>query len=257
MKRETVSKILRQNSPALIALSGGMDSSTLLALAKSEDISVAAATIISEFSIPSETKRAEKFCKELNVPWYPMHLSVLSDENILRNSQDRCYHCKKIMMTALKNFAEENNFVSVCDGTHADDLFSERPGLFALNELSIKSPFAEAGVLREEVLAMGNSLGVSYLPPSSCLATRVPFGEKIFKEDLKKIFEAENFLRESGITGVLRVRVSLDDAVIEVLPHEISKAKILSTSLMNFGFKHISVSEYKTGGGDVWAMKKQ
>lgn len=246
--------ILKANSPALIALSGGTDSMTLLAAFVKEGLPVSAATVRSEFTPPEEIQRAENFARKLGAEWKVFDVSVLSDEHLRTNPEDRCYLCKKRIMQTLLSAADGK---TVCDGTHADDADEERPGKKALKELGIVSPFALSGFGKSEILAMAKELGVPVYPASSCLATRIPFGEEITAEKLKIIAESEAILREKGIRGVLRVRICGRDAVIETERDEMTCAELYTEDLKTFGFTTISFKEYKTGGGNAWSRIEQ
>ena len=250
----TLSEILREYSPALVALSGGTDSMTLLAAFVKEGLPVCAATIRSEFTPPDEVTRAEHFARRLGVNWTVIDVSVLSEENLRFNPQDRCYICKKLIMTALLGAA---NGRIVCDGTHADDSAEDRPGRKALTELGIISPFALAGIGKKEIYSLAKELGVTIIPSSSCLATRIPFGEEITGDNLKKIAEAELFLREKGVSGMLRVRLSSGHAVIETEKNESASAELYTDDLKTFGFSTITFTEYKTGGENSWNKIQQ
>lgn len=250
----TLSEILRENSPALVALSGGTDSMTLLALFVKEGLPVSAITIRSEFTAPEEVTRAEEFARKLGVEWKVIDVSVLSDERLRFNPPDRCYICKELIMTALLEAAAGR---TVCDGTHADDSAEDRPGRKALTELGIISPFALAGFGKKEIYSLANELGVPVIPSSSCLATRIPFGEEITGDSLKKIADAESFLREKGVSGILRVRLLSGHAVIETEINERAGAELYTDDLKTFGFSTITFKEYKTGGGNSWNKIQQ
>ena len=248
---------LEKNPPLLIAVSGGQDSLTLLAAAYATGIPVAAATIISEFSVPGEAERVETFCRTHEIPWYPVSLSLLTIPELRKNPEDRCYLCKKYLMEKLCALAQTKKYAAVCDGTHADDLGTARPGRRALEELGIRSPFAEAGIGKEGIYALGKELGIPKIPPSSCLATRIPFGEEVTGEKLEKISRAEQYLRDNGISGILRVRTVGDEAVIETEPAEMATARTRADEMKTIGFTRVRVAEYVLGGVQRWKQTQQ
>lgn len=248
--------ILQKRAPLLIALSGGQDSLVLLATAKALDLPVAAATIVSEFAVPGETERADAICRKLGVSWYPIEIQLLEDAAIRSNPVDRCYLCKQQLMRPLLNLADGLGS-RVCDGTHADDSPKERPGYAVLQQLGICSPFAEAGLGKADILSLADTLGILRIPPSSCLATRLPFGVTITAERLNLIAAAETLLRDQGISGILRVRLIAEDTVVEVEAWEMQKALSLLDRLKGLGFSHVRVAGYAAGGVKRWRQTQQ
>ncbi|MDV0442800.1 ATP-dependent sacrificial sulfur transferase LarE [Methanorbis rubei] len=251
-----LSVILKKHSPMMIALSGGQDSLTLLAAAKAAGIPVVVATVISEFEVPGEAERAKEFCRILQVQWYPVHVRILEDAAIAANPIDRCYLCKKKIMGPLVEVAKVHGY-NVCDGTHADDVPEERPGSAALQELEIRSPFVEAGIGKEQIMSLAKELSVPVIPPSSCLATRIPFGTVITEENLRRVAAAETFLHEQGVTGILRVRMIGDEAVVEVEAGEMQLASKHAVNLEQFGFSRVRVAGYISGGVTRWKQTQQ
>ena len=251
-----LSLVLQQHAPLLIALSGGQDSLVLLASAKALDLSVDAATIVSEFSVPGEMERASEMCRRLGVCWHPIEVSLLDNPAIRSNPVDRCYLCKHQLMYPLVVLANEIGS-TVCDGTHSDDLPEERPGYAVLKQLGICSPFADADIGKSEIQDLGDALGIPRIPPSSCLATRIPFGVPITAERLKLIAAAETLLRDQGISGILRVRLIADEAVVEVEAWEMQKALALLGQIEDLGFSHVRVAGYTAGGVERWRQTQQ
>ena len=200
---------------ALIALSGGVDSAVLLAKAKEAGVVLHAATVISEFTPNAEIKAAEELAARFDVPWHPICLGLLVFEEIRENPPERCYLCKKIIMREMKKLARLLGMEAVFDGTHVDDLTKARPGIRALEEEGIISPFALAGIGKAEIISEAKRLGINAAPPSACLATRIPFGTTLTEELLEKVDAAECILRDGGVEGILRVRICGTQAVVE------------------------------------------
>lgn len=240
--------VISRNSPALVALSGGVDSSTLLAFAKRENVLVGAASAVTEFVKQEEIDRAKKLAERLDVPLYLVRISLLENPELRRNPQNRCYICKKIIMTELSKIAEVQGYKYVWDGSHADDLKEERPGHNALLELGVISPFQIAGLGKADIVKLAGELGVENTPPSSCLATRIPYNEEITPSKLALVETAETIMRESGIKGILRVRISFKNATIEVSDNEIDLAEKNKNKLKELGLQIIRVEEYRHGG---------
>lgn len=250
-------RILQSHAPLCIALSGGQDSTTLLAAAVSAGAEPIAATVLSEFTAPEEARRAEALCRQLGVPWHPVTCGVLTTPGIAANPVDRCYLCKRKILGSLLDLACGEGR-TVCDGTNTDDSPLDRPGCAALRELGVCSPFEEAGMGKTEIVALAHQLGVPIIPPSSCLATRIPFGEPLTAEKLERVAAAETLLRDRGITGILRVRLAADGgAVVEVEADEMQKAAAHLKKLEMFGFTRLRVAGYISGGAQRWKQTQQ
>ena len=117
--------------------------------------------------------------------------------------------------------------------------------------------FADADIGKSEIQDLGDALGIPRIPPSSCLATRIPFGVPITAERLKLIAAAETLLRDQGISGILRVRLIADEAVVEVEAWEMQKALALLGQIEDLGFSHVRVAGYTAGGVERWRQTQQ
>ncbi len=242
---------------ALVALSGGVDSAVLLYLAKEAGLLVHAATIASAFTPRAEILQAASFARQLDVPWHQVTVDVFAVPALSLNPKNRCYLCKKLIMSELVTCSASLGLEAVFDGTHADDIAggtAGRPGLAALEELGVVSPFARAGIGKTDILRLADEYAIPALPASACLATRIPFGEVLTEEKLRRVDEAERLLRSRGISGVLRVRLAGSDAVIEVESPMLQSAELYADSLKELGIDNISVREYVTGGA-IWKKK--
>ena len=205
-KVDSLNEYLRSHAPLVIALSGGTDSQTLLAFAKKADIDVTAVCVDTGLQSAEELRAAETFAQEHEIPYTILSSDFFAVPEIVRNLPDRCYHCKHHMMTLITEWATEHGYSYVADGTHADDDPTLRPGMKALKELRILSPFAECDIGRDTILKLAERLHVTIRPPSSCLATRVPTNMKLTPSILQNIENAESLLQKQ-LSGKIRVRV--------------------------------------------------
>jgi pyridinium-3,5-biscarboxylic acid mononucleotide sulfurtransferase len=195
---------------ALVAFSGGVDSSLLLwesaqALGSAR---VLAVTATSATSVPEEEQAARQFAALLSVQHVIVSSGECEDPAFASNPQDRCYVCKRIRYQSLQELAGRLHPAVVLDGTQADDDPGDRPGMRALAELGIRSPLREAGIGKEEVRALLRRGGFELLAEKKaqpCLATRIPFGARITPEALETVRRGERLLRETGLQ-TLRLR---------------------------------------------------
>jgi uncharacterized protein len=185
---------------------------------------------------------------------------LLSEETIdpavAENPTDRCYLCKKIEFSVITKAAAELGIAHVLDGSNEDDLSDYRPGLRALAELSIHSPLRDVGMRKTDIRALSQKLGLPTWdkPAFACLASRVPYGERITSEKLHRIDAAESYLRGIGLRQV-RVRSHQDLARIEVASGE--RAKLcnpktmdeVAARLKSLGFLYVcmELQGYETG----------
>lgn len=135
----------------------------------------------------------------------------------IKNTEDRCYLCKKQMYSALGEVMAAEGCTVLADGTNADDLLENRPGLKAIREMQVRTPLAEVGLTKPEIRFLARKIGLSNydLPSNSCLATRIHHGKPIAEESLRTIEFAEQFLHERGFFGC-RVRLREGYVLLEV-----------------------------------------
>lgn len=217
-KKERLLRILAGMDRALVAFSGGLDSSFLLAVAKEAlGDKVVAATASSPIHPMRELEIARKFCMEQGIKHLVFESREMSIDRFLENPPDRCYWCKRAMLIQLKEMAEREGLGPILHGLNKDELRDYRPGNRAAQELGIRAPLLEAGLGKREVRAISKSMGLSVWnkPPSGCLATRVPYGQRITREKLAMVEQAEEFLLALGFEEV-RVRHHGEMARVEV-----------------------------------------
>jgi uncharacterized protein len=256
-KWDHVQSLLRGMRLAVIAYSGGVDSSLLLRAAS--DIlgpNLIAVTADSETYPSSELDHARSFARSLGVRHRVISTRELDREAFVRNDPDRCYHCKRELFSALRRIAESEGIPHVLDGTNADDLLDHRPGRKAAEELSVRSPLAEAGFGKQEVRHMARKLGMPMWdkPSLACLSSRIPYGTKITHDLLRTVLAAEEVVQQFGIRQV-RVRHHGDTARIEVDPAEFGRiisvetAQRLVASVKGLGYTYVclDLEGYRTG----------
>jgi uncharacterized protein len=183
-------------------------------------------------------------------------IEVEFPEIIRHNPMERCYLCKRTLFNKIIEFAGENGYQHVMDGTNADDTNEFRPGLRALTELSVRSPLAEAGLTKKDIreLLMKSGLSIHDKPAMACLMTRIPYDTEVSEGMLRLIERAEDYLFEKGFPGT-RVRMHGDIARIECIPGYMEKMisdperELIVKNLKEIGFRYISLDleGYKTG----------
>lgn len=270
--RETSGKLgrleaaLAATGGCLVAYSGGVDSTFLLAVARRVlGERVAAATVRTLFHGRGEAEDARRRAAALGVRHETVELDLRAHPEVLGNPRDRCYLCKRLVFTALRRRADELGLPVLADATQADDLGERRPGLRALRELGVLSPLADAGLGKAEIRALSAELGIEGAdrPSAPCLATRVPFGERITAERLERVAAAERALLALGFADT-RVRDYGDLARIELQPRDLERAaepalrRRIVEQLRGCGYRHVTLdlAGYRTGSMDEGLNKE-
>jgi uncharacterized protein len=256
-KKEKLIRYLKGLDSLLVAFSGGVDSSFLLALAHETLGDKVLAVTESSSTYPSrERQEAIQFAQERGI----QHLVFQSDETsipeFVSNAPDRCYHCKKSLSQELLEIAEERGIEHVAYATNVDDLADYRPGLKAAEEMGIIAPLVVSGLNKEEIRFFSKEMGLPTWdkPAMACLASRIPYGDAITDKKLMMVEEAEAYLAKSGFKQY-RVRHHGSVARIEVGSAEIDKINepILRNNIVEkfkeIGFLHVAVDleGYTTG----------
>lgn len=209
----------------VVALSGGVDSSLLLAAAARAGVRPLLAVTVASPLVPSgEVERAREVAAALDVDHRVLELDPLAIAEVRANPKDRCAHCKRAILSALFDVAREEGLEAVAEGSNRDDEAAYRPGRRAVRELGVLSPLAEAGLGKADVRALAAELGLpsATAPSMPCLATRIPYGEPLELERLCRIDRAEAAARRL-VAGSLRVRDHGTVARLEVEPAEVER----------------------------------
>jgi uncharacterized protein len=260
LKFDSLKKSLKKMGRVLIAFSGGVDSSFLLKVALDSlgPENVLAVTADSETYPRTELKEASDLAKNLGLDGRHriIHTSELKLKKFKKNPAERCYYCKFELFSKLKKMAKENKIDYVLDGSNYSDRDDFRPGRNAINKLKVRSPLLESELTKEEIRALSKKLKLPTWskPAFACLSSRIPYGENITIEKLKRIEKAEEYLRSSGFSQ-LRVRDHQGIARIELEAKELKKLlnqslrKKVHQKLKGLGFSYVTLDllGYRTG----------
>jgi pyridinium-3,5-biscarboxylic acid mononucleotide sulfurtransferase len=257
-------EILTPYGSALVAFSGGVDSSLALAVAARAlpKHRVLAVTSDNETYLPSELELARTFVESLGVEHLVVNTRELDDPNYASNPTNRCYFCKSTLYSDLAKLAEEKGYACVVDGANKDDEGDYRPGRKAAKEIGVVSVLSEAGMTKAEVRELARYLGLPTWdkPALACLSSRFPYGQEITPDKLTQVARAEEFLRAEGFSQV-RVRHHGEIARLEVGPDELERAfamrEKISAELLDAGFLYVTLdlAGYKPGSLNA-ALKK-
>ena len=240
-----------------VAFSGGVDSTLLLHAAHSVLGSKAIALTLSSSLFPHrELDEAKAFCADRGITQIVCEVDALSIDGLSNNPPTRCYLCKRALFSRMLDIAAQHNIAHVIEGSNIDDLGDYRPGLQAIRELGIKSPFLAASLTKSEIRQLSHEFGLpTWEKPSyACLASRFVYGDTITREKLHMVERAEELLLSLGFKQ-MRVRIHGTLARIELLPEDFTRIlhedtrTLIYDSLKSYGFSYVSLDlkGYRTG----------
>jgi uncharacterized protein len=244
----------------IVALSGGVDSG-LVAYAAYNKLGSSAIAVTADYKTLSqdELNTSKKICSEIGIKQIIINYNELEDEKFVQNDNKRCFHCRTELSSHLKKVAEEFSINTIVDGTNLDDLGDYRPGITALRENGILSPLVEVGFTKKQIRTEAKNVGLSIFdkPSNSCLASRIPWGQRITLEKLTRIELGETFVKKIINAKQVRVRDMNGSAKIEVDTESIKQLydqktfEKIKSQLRVIGFSSVSVDPEGYGPGKI------
>lgn len=215
----------KEHPKAAIGFSGGVDSSYLLYEAVRNGADIRPYFIKTAFQPVFELRDAEEIAKGLGLELSIIEFDIFTCEDVIKNTGERCYHCKSTLFGLLKRQAYKDGYTTILDGTNASDDAVKRPGMRALQEMNVYSPLRECGLTKDEIRKRSKEadLFTWNKPAYACLATRVSEGNKLKPEQLVRVENAEEVLFSMGFTD-FRVRIFNDAARIQLREEQLIEA---------------------------------
>lgn len=258
-KTETLRHFFESLDGALVAFSGGVDSTLVLKMASDAlGVRAIAVTAASPTLPHEELDAVQRLSDELGVRLIVASTNQLTSADFVRNDSTRCYHCKRDLYQLFDPIKEETGITTIVDGTHVDDLGDDRPGIQAAQQFGVHSPLVESGFGKADIRTLAKTLGLSNWdkPAAACLSSRIPRGMRITEQKLQRVGQAERLLKEEGFVQV-RVRDHEGIARIEVNPKELShfleptRRHRITQGLKTLGFQFVTIDMegYRPGGG--------
>lgn len=263
---EQLLDLIRGLDSAVLAFSGGVDSTLLLRAVADAGIRSVAITAVSALMPMPEIATAKAIAHASGIVHLCIETDEMSDARFCANPVDRCYYCKSHRLAHMADHARGAGYACIIDGTNADDAKDYRPGLRACAEYGVRSPLMELGFDKQMVRNLSRMLELPTWdkPSSPCLATRIPYGTAITLGELKRIEAAESALAHHGFRE-LRVRSDGEAARIEVPTDQLGKLlasgvrEQILASLHMLGYRHISVDlqGFRSGSMNPGGMSDQ
>jgi uncharacterized protein len=256
-RTEELQALIRPLESAVVAFSGGVDSSVVAALAaRTLGKRAVAVTAVSPALATGELDGARTVAAAVGIAHRTITTDELAREGYRRNDEQRCYHCKSELYDRLLALAGREGYASVLSGANADDTGDWRPGLRAAAEHGVRHPLLEAGVGKEEVRTLARELGVpsAEKPASPCLASRLPYGTEVTPAALAQVDRAEQALKALGFR-VLRVRHHGDLGRVELaadeLPRALAEAGSVVAAVRAAGYARAEIDERPLRSGSL------
>jgi len=263
-KLENLINWFEDKDKILVALSGGVDSA-LVAYAAFQKLGPSAIAVTADYKTLSqeELSTSKQICSEIGITQILLDYDELENPEFVNNDSKRCFHCRQELGNHLVDLAKLQNIEFIVDGTNLDDLGDYRPGIIALKENGIRSPLVENNLTKNEIRELAKSVGLSVYdkPSNSCLASRIPWGQKITSEKLLRIEYGETIVKQTTKLKQVRVRDLKGVAKLEVEKDKIpiltehANLEEITMKLKLIGFSDVIVDPegYKSGKINVVA----
>ena len=254
-KLNNLRAFIKKLNNAIIAYSGGIDSTLVARICRDELGEKAIAVTATSPSYPKyELEQAKKIAKKIGIEHLIIETHEIKNEQYLKNKSNRCYFCKTTLYSELEKIAKELNYENILNGINVDDLGDFRPGIKAAKEYRVISPLKEVGLTKKDIIEIAEHLGLPNWnkPASPCLSSRVPYGIMITPEILEKIEKAEDVLRDLGLMQ-FRVRYHKEIARIEVEKKDfevvLANADLINKKFRDIGFAYtcLDLRGFKSG----------
>ena len=241
----------------MVALSGGVDSA-IVAYAAFQALGKSAIAVTADYKTLSQDEllSAKNVCSEIGIEQMILDYSELENEEFVKNDSNRCFHCRMELGDHLIKLSKNHDVKTIVDGTNLDDLGDYRPGIQALKENGIRSPLVETKFFKSDIRDIAKSVGLSLhdRPANSCLASRIPWGQRVTAERLTRIELGETLVKQLTNLKQVRVRDIQGCAKIEVDKEKISIfdeniINQLNEKLKVIGFISVEIDKegYKAG----------
>jgi len=248
-KQETLFAILRDLDRVMVAFSGGADSAYLAWAAHRVLGERALAVTADSASLPESHKRdAEAFVRQFGLRHEYVETLEFENPDYLRNSPDRCFHCKDELFTRLGEMGGRRGIPHVVYGVNLDDTRDFRPGQRAAEQHGVRAPLLDAAMTKADIRELSRQAGLPTWdrPASACLSSRIPYGTPVTRENVKIVEQGEEAIRALGFRQ-FRVRYHGELVRIEIAPDELGRALNLDTAraltaiFKQLGFKFVAL----------------
>ena len=247
----------------MIALSGGVDSA-LVAYAAFQKLGNSAIAVTADYKTLSEEElhTAKQICSEIGIQQLFLDYDELKNEEFTKNDSNRCVHCRLELGDRLIQLAKEYGVEVIVDGTNLDDLGDYRPGIEALKQNGIRSPLLETNFSKSKIRETAKLIGLSVFdrPSNSCLASRIPWGQRVTAEKLTRIEFGETIVKQLTKAKQVRVRdingsakIEVDKKMISIFDDNILKQITEKLKMIGFIAVEVDPEGYKPGKINVIA----